>query len=480
MEQKKLFSRCMATLSDLIITLLPILAWDLIIFIILAGFLPSTVMTFLDKVIIYILIVSFCVTNPFITLVYGKTLGQMIYDIRILNNQNKNATNMQRVLRECLSGIIIISGFYFFNGLPIIAYTLINMIVIIVDKKDRGIVDFICQTHPINIIFGEEDVKVVETKKKEVEQKKEEVFVAPSKSEYFYHYDLHVHSKHSTRGNDTVEEIFQKAKSLGIEVLSITDEYSAKANIEAEVLSKPYGIQYISGIQMSCIYKGYELQVLGYGIDYKNHLFIQLENEHLRLQRAASKERIEKFKEVTGVDLNFSKLVNQTNSGIVTAESIVQEALTNPLYEDFDVLKEYRNIENSYQRLYMDYFAPKKPCYVQVELPELEIAVECIKTAGGLVVLANPKKACGDDLELLKDILSQGIDGLEVFSSYHSEEDMNQYLSVAREMNCFVSCGSDYYGNNNLMIEIGDSKATAKYEKLIRVLIDYCLKKIEK
>lgn len=476
MKHKRILSRFMATLTDLVIALLPILIWDLIILTILAGFLSSNILVFLDKVIVYILIISLCFTNAFITYTYGKTIGQMAYDIRIVDNKNKKAAPLKRVLRECLGGMAFLGCFYIYNGLAIPVYLLLNLILILVDKKARGLVDFISQTCPKEVVF-DEDVKVNETKKKV--RTKEESHV-PSKSASFYHYDLHVHSKHSIQGLDTVEEIFQKASALGIKVLSITDEYSVKANIEAEILSKPYNIDYIPGIEMSCQYKGYPIQLLGYGIDYKNNLFIQLENEHLKLERAASKERIEKFKEVTGIDLNFSRLVNQTGSGIVTSEMIIKEALTNPLYEDVQSMKKYRSVENGSQLLYLDYFAPKKPCCVQIELPEIHDVVDSIHFANGVVVLANPKKSCGDDETLIKEILSYGVDGIEVFSSYHGQEDVKLYLKIAREMNCFVSCGSDYYGENGLLVEIGDSKATSTYENVIRVLIERCLKKVEK
>ena len=97
MKKKHIFSRIMATLTDLVIILLPILVWDLIIFIILAGMLPSTVMTFLDKVIKNVIMVSFCVTSPFITALFGKTVGQMVYDIRLVDKHGKLANLFKRV-----------------------------------------------------------------------------------------------------------------------------------------------------------------------------------------------------------------------------------------------------------------------------------------------------------------------------------------------------------------------------------------------
>mgnify|MGYP003293894188 CR=1 FL=1 len=79
-----------------------------------------------------------------------------------------------------------------------------------------------------------------------------------------------------------LQETINQLKELGVKVLSITDQYSVKANVEASVLSEPYGIEYIPGIEMDCLYNGYVVKVLGYNIDYKNNLYIQLENEHLK------------------------------------------------------------------------------------------------------------------------------------------------------------------------------------------------------
>ena len=473
-KKKYIFSRFMSALTDLVITLLPLLVWDLVILIMLAGFLPSSVMTFLDKVIIYVLVVSFCVTNPFIALVFGKTIGQLVYDYNIKDSSGKDSKAIQRILREFLAGALLLGSCFVLNGLGVAIYLAVDFLIILVDKKARGLVDIVCHSEPVRIEL-DDDVIVVENKKKEPIK---EVSNVPLKSDAFYHYDLHVHSRHSVNGKLTVEEIFQKAKELGIEVLSITDQYSVKANVEASVLSEPYGITYIPGIEMDCLYNGYVVKVLGYNIDYKNNLYIQLENEHLKQQRSASASRIEKFKEATGIDLNFSKLVNLTSSGIVTAEMIVKEALENPLYDENEVVKQYKT-ENGLQRLYMDYFMEGKPCYVQVELPELSDVIESIKATNGLVVLATPKATCGNDEQLLKELLGKGFDGIEVFTNSHDGNDIKKYLEIVKDLNLFPTCGSNYFGLQELLVEIGDSKAAEKYEKVLRIFIDRCLKKVE-
>lgn len=279
-----------------------------------------------------------------------------------------------------------------------------------------------------------------------------------------------------------MEELFQNAQIMGIEVISITDLFSVKANYEAEVLSKPYGIKYIPGIEMECEFEGYPLKILGYNIDYTNSRYIQLENDYVKLQRECSIKRIEKFKEISGIDMNVSRLVNQNASGIVSEEMIIHEVLNNPLYDTVPFLQKYlkEDRKNAYRHLYLDYFSPNKSCYVKGDTLSLDDVVSIIKETGGTSILACPKKTCGNDTELIKRILSKGIDGLEVFSPYHDEDDIKNYLNIVREMNCFVSCGSDYYGNTDLMIQMGDTKATAKYEKLIRILIDRSLKRLNK
>ena len=156
-------------------------------------------------------------------------------------------------------------------------------------------------------------------------------------------------------------------------------------------------------------------------------------------------------------------------------EMIIKEVLQNTLYEDNEIVKKYKD---NPEGLYLDYFARGKSCHVQVELPELEDVVQSIKASNGLVVLGSPKQYCGNDEELIKEILGMGFDGIEVFSNEHDEKDVKQYLEIARETNSYVSCGSNYFGKKN--IQIGDCRVNPKFEKVLMTLINRCLKKVDK
>ena len=75
--------------------------------------------------------------------------------------------------------------------------------------------------------------------------------------------DLHIHSRHSADGRESVEDIIRHARRIGLDVISITDHNCQKAYDEAPALAKKYGIILIPGIEISTK----QGHVLAYGIE---------------------------------------------------------------------------------------------------------------------------------------------------------------------------------------------------------------------
>ena len=97
---------------------------------------------------------------------------------------------------------------------------------------------------------------------------------------------------------------------------------------------------------------------------------------------------------------------------------------------------------------------------------------ECITlilNSGGIPVLAHPKTLELTEKELLiliKEMVSYGLQGIEVYHSTHTKEEIELYLYIANKYNLLISGGSDYHGitvkpdielgtgrNNNLKIK---------------------------
>jgi len=52
-----------------------------------------------------------------------------------------------------------------------------------------------------------------------------------------------------------------------------------------------------------------------------------------------------------------------------------------------------------------------------------------------------------------------GLQGLEVYTSYHAEDQTREYLSLAREFDLVVTAGSDFHGSIKPHIPFGSLRA---------------------
>jgi predicted metal-dependent phosphoesterase TrpH len=109
------------------------------------------------------------------------------------------------------------------------------------------------------------------------------------------------------------------------------------------------------------------------------------------------------------------------------------------------------------------FLADGKPAYVPRELPSPAEAIQWIKTAGGLAVLAHPTwvKLAGRSLiELVRDLKSAGLDGIEVYYSTHAARQTREYLSLAQQLGLLVTGGSDFHGLTKPDIDVGIGKGS--------------------
>ncbi|MGL4850775.1 MAG: PHP domain-containing protein [Clostridium sp.] len=274
--------------------------------------------------------------------------------------------------------------------------------------------------------------------------------------------DLHMHSSFSDDGELRPEEIIDRAVSSGINIISITDHNSVKANKIAKEYSKDKNIKYISGVEIDCQHKGLNLHLLGYDFDFTKEEFNILEESILREEKDAGIKRMEKIKKVTDLYLDEELVFKKADNGIITGELIAEVLLEDVRNENSKFLKPYREngsrSDMPYVNFYWDYFSQGKLAYVHIEFISLREAVRLIKESGGIAVLAHPGKNLNNKLDVIDELIELGLDGIEVFSSYHSSKDIKFFYRKCKENNLFISCGTDFHGKNKPNIEIGSFK----------------------
>lgn len=270
--------------------------------------------------------------------------------------------------------------------------------------------------------------------------------------------DLHMHSIYSNDGDFTPEELVKKCREAGIGIMAIADHNSCRAVSKAIEEAKKYRMHCISAIELDCCYKDVDLHVLGYGIDASDERYAHLEKNLAEQERATSAPRIQMMRE-RGLVINEEKAYALAHYGYVTGEVIAEVALADPENDGHSMLKEYRpggkRADNPYVNFYWDWCAKGKETYIPIHFISLEEAVELIRSTGGVPVLAHPGNNIKEKDELLREVVESGMEGMEVYSSYHNPEQTKYYREKAERFGLAVTCGSDYHGKTKPSISLG-------------------------
>ncbi|MCI8466416.1 MAG: PHP domain-containing protein [Lachnospiraceae bacterium] len=278
--------------------------------------------------------------------------------------------------------------------------------------------------------------------------------------------DLHMHSRYSDDGEFTPERLVFQCREKGIHVMSVTDHNCVRANLEAKMAAERLGICYISGGEFDCVYHGRNFHMLGYGIDCLNEAFVRLEQAVEKQSREASLKMLEKTRAlgflVTEEELDWISSEGYWK-GRWTGEMFGEVLLSKPEYQGHVLLEPYREGgnrgDNPYVNFYWDFYSQGKPCYGAMVYPSMERLIEIIHEAGGIAVLAHPGANLKGQEKLLREVSALPIDGIEVFSSYHSEAQEEYFLEIAREFGKLVTCGSDFHGKTKPAISLGEGAA---------------------
>ena len=89
----------------------------------------------------------------------------------------------------------------------------------------------------------------------------------------------------------------------------------------------------------------------------------------------------------------------------------------------------------------------------------MEEVIDRIHGAGGIAVLAHPGANLKGRERELEALLALELDGIEVFSSYHSEAQEEYFLETAERLGKLVTCGSDFHGKTKPAISLGEAAA---------------------
>lgn len=279
--------------------------------------------------------------------------------------------------------------------------------------------------------------------------------------------DLHMHSCFSTDGQYTPEELVKMCKERGMTHMAIADHNSVKAVLALQ--GKELGIKLIPAIEIDCSYKGVDFHLLGYGIDAQSVAFEVIEEQAMSQEIKHSDRRLQFARETLGLQMEDEDIEAVKVMGVLTAEAIMEVCLKDERNKNHLVMQPYyeggERSDNPMVNFYWDYYSQGKPGYTKIQWPELKDMVNTIHQKGGIAVLAHPGNNLKGKEELLEGIVQCGIDGLEVYSSYHKAEQIAFYEKKAKKYGLLMTCGSDFHGKTKPAIGLGQCDCSEEVQQ---------------
>lgn len=263
--------------------------------------------------------------------------------------------------------------------------------------------------------------------------------------------DLHIHSNLSD-GTESPEEIVRQAKYAGLTVISITDHDNVDGIERAITSGFNQGVEVIPGVEFTCEFKRWEIHILGYFIDHKSQELLGILEKVQKSRHERIIKMIKKLKKM-GVEIEAEdvfKISGKKSPGRPHVARVLVE----------------RGFVSNFKEAFVRYLAFKGPAYVSHYKLSPFDAIGLVKRAAGIAVFAHPAVSKCD--ELIPDMVSAGLSGIEAEYFGQNREKTRHYLSLAEKFGLLVTGGSDYHGGNTgKEVKLGDFKLKDEYvEKL--------------
>jgi hypothetical protein len=257
-------------------------------------------------------------------------------------------------------------------------------------------------------------------------------------------YDLHNHSTASD-GLLSPTQLIELAARTGADAIALTDHDTTDGLEEAFTAAKRLGLTFVPGVEVSVSWGDTTLHVVGLGVD-PSAAALAAGLAGIREGRVARGRKIADALAKVGIEDTFEgAFALAENKAMLGRTHFARHLVGTGRVKDL-------------QAAFDKYLAKGKPAYVAHRWAELPGAVQWIRSAGGIAVLAHPGRYNLKPMfrdEMLKDFRAAGGEAIEVVTGSHRPEQYAHWQRVALEHGFLASRGADYHGPGESPVEPG-------------------------
>lgn len=266
--------------------------------------------------------------------------------------------------------------------------------------------------------------------------------------------DLHTHSDYSD-GTSSPQEVVYSALKSGVQIYALTDHDTTDGVSVAEQACREHNILFTPGVEVSTRDHDH-LHFTGYNLDISHPGFQAFLAENRRKRRTRIQKIIRQINQA-GINLTEEDVFSRAPNTVSRAH--VADALK---------AKKYAQTR---QDAFRKYLVPGQVGYVPSAGVSAIEAIQHIKKAGGIAVIAHPGLTIGHwDFPAWTEA---GLDGIEIFYPGHTYSLKQDLLALARKYGLIATAGSDYHGPKGGRITTpGMQVPQTHYDKLLRKLFN--------
>ena len=248
--------------------------------------------------------------------------------------------------------------------------------------------------------------------------------------------DLHAHSTASD-GTEPAEVVVAQAARAGLDVVALTDHDTYAGWPDAVAAAAQHRVGLVRGVEVSCSQRGVSVHLLAYLVDPEAGGLLH-ELDRARDSRVTRIDRMVELMAADGIPVTIEEVRAQAGVGTTMGRPHIADALVASGYvrtrdEAFaDVLR-------NGSRYYVSHYAP-----------DPVRAVEVVRAAGGVPVVAHPWSRTRGRVvadRLIEELAAAGLVGLEVFHRDHDADARRHLADLARGLGLLATGASDYHGD---------------------------------
>ncbi|PAT01973.1 hypothetical protein CI105_03700 [Candidatus Izimaplasma bacterium ZiA1] len=245
--------------------------------------------------------------------------------------------------------------------------------------------------------------------------------------------DLHMHTT-SSDGRLSNIDLIKRVKKNGVTHFSITDHDIIENVEQSKKLAEELGLNYIVGMELSTVYKGNSIHILGYFNDdsYMNDEITEYYKNMKNRRDDRSKLFIKNLKKHFDLDIKYEEVLKHAK-GVIARPHMASA-----------ILEKYP--EYSRNEIFDKFLGNDSKAYVPSTKISTSDGLELLKRNNAMTVLAHPalyKK------RILEEIIDYGYDGIEAIYPLNKDHDFELFVDYASKYNMVLSAGSDYHGLSN-------------------------------